>query len=159
MVKSTSMILLIMVAAFYLNYVISILGLPQLFTKWFMGFNLSPRVVVFMVMLLYLLLGMFIETTAMVITTVPLVLPIVTAAGYDDIWFGVFLVVLCETSLVTPPVGMNLYVVQGIRTRKGPMRDIIVGMLPFSAMMLLLLVALIYYPPLATWLPKYMMGH
>jgi tripartite ATP-independent transporter DctM subunit len=159
MVKSTSMILLIMVAAFYLNYVISILGLPQLLTEWFMSFNFSPKVVVFMVMLLYLVLGMFIETTAMVITTVPMVLPIVTAAGYDDIWFGIFLVVLCEASLVTPPVGMNLYVVQGIRTRKGPMKDIIVGMVPFLAMMIVLMCILIYYPPLATWLPKYMMGH
>ena len=157
-VKSTSMILLIMVAAFYLNYVISILGIPQLFTEWFMSFKFSPKVVVFMIMLLYIILGMFIETIAMMVTTIPLVLPIVTAAGYDPIWFGIFLVILCEASLVTPPVGMNLYVVQGIRTTKGPMMDIVIGMVPFLAMMFLLMVALIYFPPLATWLPGYMMG-
>ncbi len=61
-------------------------------------------------------------------------------------------------ALVTPPVGMNLYVVQGIRTTKGPMMDIVIGMIPFLAMMVLLMVALIYFPPLATWLPGYMMG-
>ena len=157
-VKSTSMILLIMVAAFYLNYVISILGLPQLFTEWFMSFNFSPKIVVFMIMLLYIILGMFIETIAMMVTTIPLVLPIVKAAGYDPIWFGIFLVILCEASLVTPPIGMNLYVVQGIRTTKGPMMDIVIGMIPFFAMMILLMVALIYFPLLATWLPGYMMG-
>jgi C4-dicarboxylate transporter, DctM subunit len=112
------MILLIMVAAFYLNFVISILGIPQMFTEWFMSFNFSPKIVIFMIMLLFIILGMFIETIAMMVTTIPLVLPIVTAAGYDPIWFGVFLVMLCEVSLVTPPVGMNLYVVQGIRLRK-----------------------------------------
>jgi len=157
-VKSTSMILLIMVAAFYLNYVISILGLPQLFTEWFMSFQFSPRVVAFMIMLLYVILGMFIETIAMMVTTIPLVLPVVVAAGYDPIWFGIFLVVLCEASLITPPVGMNLYVVQGIRTSKGPMMDIVIGTLPFLAMMMILLVVLIYFPLLATWLPGYMMG-
>jgi len=94
----------------------------------------------------------------MMITTIPLVVPVVTSVGYDPIWFGIFLVVLCEASLVTPPVGMNLYVVQGIRTDKGPMKDIIIGMLPFLAMMVVLLALLIYFPILALWLPGKMIG-
>ncbi len=157
-VKTTSMILLIMVAAFYLNYVISILGLPQRFTAWFMSFNFSPITTIIMIMLLYIVMGMFIETIAMMVTTIPLVLPIVQSVGYDDLWFGIFLVILCEVSLITPPVGMNLYVVQGVRGDKGPMKDIMIGVLPFLALMVLLMIALIYFPSLVTWLPQYMMG-
>ena len=157
-VKTTSMILLIMAAAFYLNYVISILGLPQLFTTWFISLNFSPTTTIFMIMLLYILMGMFIETIAMMVTTIPLVLPIIQNAGYSDLWFGVFLVILCEASLITPPVGMNLYVVQGVRQDKGPMKDIMIGVLPFLVLMIVLMIVLIYFPHLATWLPQYMMG-
>jgi C4-dicarboxylate transporter DctM subunit len=157
-VKTASMILLIMVAAFYLNYVISILGWPQKLTAWFLGFKLSPFATLWVIVIFYLILGCFIETLAMMITTIPLVVPVVTSVGYDPIWFGIFLVVLCEASLVTPPVGMNLYVVQGIRTDKGPMKDIIIGMLPFLAMMVVLLGLLIYFPILALWLPGKMIG-
>jgi tripartite ATP-independent transporter DctM subunit len=157
-VKTASMILLIMVAAFYLNYVISILGWPQKLTAWFLGFKLSPAATLWVIVIFYLILGCFIETLAMMITTIPLVVPVVTSIGYDPIWFGIFLVVLCEASLVTPPVGMNLYVVQGIRTDKGPMKDIIIGMLPFLAMMVVLLALLIYFPILALWLPGKMIG-
>ncbi len=157
-VKTASMILLIMVAAFYLNYVISILGWPQKLTAWFLGFKLSPAATLWVIVIFYLILGCFIETLAMMITTIPLVVPVVTSIGYDPIWFGIFLVVLCEASLVTPPVGMNLYVVQGIRTDKGPMKDIIIGMLPFLVMMVVLLALLIYFPILALWLPGKMIG-
>ena len=157
-VKTASMILLIMVAAFYLNYVISILGWPQKLTAWFLGFKLSAFATLWVIVIFYLILGCFIETLAMMITTIPLVVPVVTSVGYDPIWFGIFLVVLCEASLVTPPVGMNLYVVQGIRTDKGPMKDIIIGMLPFLAMMVVLLALLIYFPILALWLPGKMIG-
>ena len=157
-VKTAAMILLIMVAAFYLNYVISLLGYPQALTSWFLSFKLSPATTLWLIVVFYLILGCFIETLAMMITTIPLVVPVVISIGYDPIWFGIFLVVLCEASLVTPPVGMNLYVVQGIRTDKGPMKDIVIGMLPFLAMMAVLLGLLIYFPILALWLPGKMIG-
>jgi C4-dicarboxylate transporter, DctM subunit len=157
-VKTASMILLIMVGAFYLNYVISILGVPQVLTKWFVGMNISPTMTMWVIMVFYLILGMFIETVAMMVTTIPLIVPLVVAMGYDIIWFGIFLVVLCEASLITPPVGMNLYVVQGIRMEKGPLMDIFIGTIPFLIMMFFLLVALIYWPDLALWLPNQMIG-
>jgi tripartite ATP-independent transporter DctM subunit len=157
-VKTASMILLIMVGAFYLNYVISILGIPQLLTKWFVGLNISPQMTMWVLMIFYVILGTFIETVAMMVTTIPLIVPLVVAMGYDPVWFGIFLVVLCEASLITPPVGMNLYVVQGIRLEKGPLKDIFIGTIPFLLMMFLLLVALIYWPDLALWLPNRMIG-
>lgn len=157
-IKTTAMILLIMVAAFYMNYVISLLGVPQQLTSWFVGLQLSPIVTMWLIVLFYLILGMFIETIAMMVTTIPLVVPLVVAAGYDPVWFGIFLMILCEMSLITPPVGMNLYVVQGIRTDNGPLKDIVIGVIPFLLMMILMCAALIYFPQLVLWLPGKMMA-
>ncbi|HSB05762.1 MAG TPA: TRAP transporter large permease subunit, partial [Thermodesulfobacteriota bacterium] len=125
--RTTAMILLIMIAAFYMNYVLSVLGIPQALSNWFVDLKVSPKATMWMIVFFYFFLGMFIETIAMMVTTIPLVLPVVTAAGYDPVWFGVFLMILCEASLITPPVGMNLYVVQGIRIDKGPLKDVAIG--------------------------------
>ncbi|MDF1594063.1 MAG: TRAP transporter large permease [Desulfobacterales bacterium] len=156
--KTTAMILLIMVAASYMNYVLSLIGIPQQLSSWFVSLNISPALTMWLIVLFYLILGMFIETIAMMVTTIPLVVPLIVAVGYDPVWFGVFLMILCEMSLITPPVGMNLYVVQGIRTDKGPLKDIIIGVVPFLTMMLLLCAVLIYVPQLVLWLPNQMLG-
>ncbi len=89
----------------------------------------------------------------MLITTAPLVTPIVVALGFDPVWFGILLTVLMEAALITPPVGVNLYVVQGIRGR-GTINDVIVGTLPFVATMFVMLALLVLYPEIALWLPK-----
>lgn len=155
-IRTTAMILLIMVAAFYMNYVISILGVPQAISTWFVGLKITPKLTMFIIVIFYLFLGCFIETIAMMVTTIPLVVPLVVAAGYNPLWFGIFLMILCEASLVTPPVAMNLYVVQGIRPDKGPMADVSIGMLPFLAMMFIMLMLLIFFPEIALWLPNQM---
>lgn len=155
-IRTTAMILLIMITAFYMNYVLSILGIPQAISSWFVALKITPKITMFIIVIFYLFLGCFIETIAMMVTTIPLVLPLVTAAGYSPVWFGIFLMILCEASLVTPPVGMNLYVVQGIRPDKGPMADIAIGMLPFLGMMFVMLILLIYFPEIAMWLPSQM---
>ena len=82
----------------------------------------------------------------------------VSAAGVDPIWFGVFIVLMCELGLITPPVGMNLFVVQGIRPDNGPVADVIRGALPYAVIMILFAVLLILVPSLATWLPQLMRG-
>ena len=156
-VRTASMILLIMVTAFYMNFVISLLGIPQALSEWFATLNIGPKTTMFLIIVFYLILGTFIETVAMMVTTITLVVPIVVDAGYNPLWFGIFLVILCEASLITPPIGMNLYVVQGVRSDRGPIKDVIIGSLPFLAMMIFLLIALIYFPGLALWLPSYMM--
>lgn len=93
----------------------------------------------------------------MMILTTPLVAPIVFKLGYDPIWWGVVLTVLIEAALITPPVGLNLYVVQGMRERGG-IGDVIKGALPFVAAMLALIAALLAVPGLALWLPTLVMG-
>lgn len=158
-IKTTAMILLIMACAFYMNFIISLLGIPQALSQWFVQFDLSPQLTMWLIVIFYIVLGTFIETIAMMVTTIPLVVPLVVAVGYDPVWFGVFLMVLCEASLITPPIGMNLYVVQGIRTDNGPLKDVIIGVLPFLLTMLVLVGVMIYVPEIVLWLPGKMLGY
>ena len=91
----------------------------------------------------YLVLGMFMDTLSMMVATIPLTFPVVTALGVDPIWFGIFIVLMCELGLITPPVGMNLFVVQGIRPDKGGIDDVILGALPYAVIMILFTLLLI----------------
>jgi TRAP-type C4-dicarboxylate transport system permease large subunit len=97
------------------------------------------------------------ETISMMILTTPFIYPIVVKLGWDPIWWGIVLTILIEAALITPPVGLNLYVVQGMRER-GPVGDVIRGALPFVGAMLLLIFLLMAIPGLALWLPEYVMG-
>jgi TRAP-type C4-dicarboxylate transport system permease large subunit len=105
----------------------------------------------------YLILGCFMETISMMILTTPFIFPIVTQLGWDAIWWGIVLTILIEAALVTPPVGLNLYVVQSLRER-GRIADVIRGALPFVIGMVALIGLLMAYPDVALWLPNYIMG-
>ena len=141
-----------------LNLALSLTGIGEAMTKWITGFGLSRVETLLCLILFYLLLGMFMDTLSMMVATIPLAFPIVTAVGVDPIWFGVFIVLMCELGLITPPVGMNLFVVQGIRPDNGPVADVIRGALPYVGIMLLFAIILIAAPSLATWLPELMRG-
>lgn len=152
--RTTSMVLLIIVSAFFLNYVVGLLGVPQTVSKFVAGLGASPRETIWVLVVFYLILGCFLETLSMMIATVPVIVPLVTSLGFNPVWFGIFLVIMMELSLITPPVGMNLYVVQGIR-EGGSVVDVIRGALPFALVMLLLTALLIYFPSIAMWLPTH----
>lgn len=152
-VTVTAMILLIVSAAFYLNFVLGILGVPQALTSFVTGLGLDRTEFLFVLFAFYIVLGCFLETLSMMVGTIPIVFPIVAAYGIDPVWFGIFLVMMCEIALITPPVGMNLYVVQGVRNG-GAISDVIVGTLPFLAMLIVLTFALIAFPGIALWLPS-----
>lgn len=156
-VSVTAMIMLIAAAAFFLNFVLGLMGVPQALASLASNFA-SSKVLMFVVLtIFYLILGCFLDALAMVIGTIPIVFPLVTALGIDPIWFGIYLVLMAELALITPPVGMNLYVVQGIR-KEGLITDVIVGTLPFLAMMLLLVLLLWVFPDIALWLPRVSFG-
>jgi TRAP-type C4-dicarboxylate transport system permease large subunit len=91
------------------------------------------------------------------VATVPIIAPIMIKAGFDPIWFGVLIVILLETAMITPPVGINLFVVQGLRER-GRIDDVIIGSAPFVLTMLLMIAALWYWPALALWIPRVAAG-
>lgn len=151
--RTTAMILLIIVAAFFLNYVIGMLGVPQTVSGYVAELGTTPLETIWILVIFYLILGCFLETLSMMIATVPVIVPLVVSLGYDPVWFGIFLVIMMELSLITPPVGMNLYVVQGIR-KGGSVVDVICGALPFVLIMLVLTALIIYFPGIALWLPN-----
>jgi tripartite ATP-independent transporter DctM subunit len=154
-VRVTAMTLLILIAAFYLNFVVGVLGIPNQISTAMAQLDIPGWQMIFILVLFYVALGCFLDSLALMISTIPIVFPIVTAAGYDPLWFGIFLVVMCEIALITPPVGMNLYVVQAVRAR-GSVSDVIRGVLPFLGCMLLLVVLMTAFPEIITWLPRLM---
>jgi TRAP-type C4-dicarboxylate transport system permease large subunit len=97
-------------------------------------------------------LGCFMDALAMVITTVPIITPIVVHLGYDPVWFGIIIVLVTETSLITPPIGINLFVIQSIRKR-GPISDVIVGSVPFVITMMVMIAIIFAFPVIALWMP------
>ena len=119
--------------------------------------GLTPVETILLLVLFYLLIGMFMETLSMMLTTVPVVFPIVMGLGvveFSDVWFGILITILMEAALITPPIGVNLYVVQGIRSRGGEFNDVAKGAVPFVFAMLAMIFLLIWNPSLATWLPN-----
>ena len=151
--RTTAMILAILIAAYFLNFVISSIGLTAQVNRKISDLGLTPAWLLFAVIVFYLVLGCFMETLSMMVATVPIVAPIMVKAGYDPIWFGVLIVILMETAMITPPVGINLYVVQGLRKR-GKIDDVMIGAAPFVVTMMLMIAILCYWPQLALWLPR-----
>lgn len=152
-IRSMAMILLIFVGAFFLNFVISTIGLSRQITNLIAYLQLSPLETMIAIVIFFLILGCFMETMAMMITTIPIIEPIVRSMGYDPVWFGVIVIILVEAAMITPPVGVNLYIVHGIR-RDGSLNQVIFGALPFVVAMIVLIAILIAYPDLALWLPQ-----
>jgi len=151
--RTTGIIMLIIVAAVFLNFVLAAIGLTTQLTDFIVSLGLSPLGTLLLIVAFYLLLGCFMETFSMLITTATIVTPIVVGMGYDPVWFGVLLMVLLETALITPPIGINLFVVQSIRAG-GELKDVMVGALPFVITMFTMIALLIMFPQLALWLPK-----
>lgn len=154
--RVSGMILLIITAAFILNLTISLTGVAEAMTKWVAGLGLSATGLILALIVFYLILGMFMDVLSMQVATIPITYPIATALGVDPIWFGIFIVLMCELGLITPPVGMNLFVVHGIRPDKGGIEDAIWGALPYAAIMILFTLLIMAVPQIVTWLPAHM---
>ncbi len=151
--RTTAMVMLIVLAAMFLNFVLSVIGLTQVLTGFILGMGLSPMATMAVIVMGFLVLGCFMEAFSLLLIATPLVAPIVASLGFDLIWFGILMMLLLETALITPPIGVNLYVIQGVRGG-GAMNDVIIGSLPFVIAMLLMIVALLYFPQIALWLPQ-----
>lgn len=154
--RTTGMIILIIMVAHFLAFVLTSIGLTNEIIRFIHASNMSPLKTLVMIILIYLVLGCFLEPMAMMVATVPIVAPIIVAQGYDPVWFGIMLMLLLEAAMITPPVGTNLYVLQGIRRKSAPIEDVIIGSLPFFLTLLLMIVVLVAWPELATWLPTIM---
>jgi tripartite ATP-independent transporter DctM subunit len=155
--RTTAMIMLIILAAQFLNFVLAVIGVTDGIAKAMETLGLGKIETMLFIIVFYLILGCFMETISMMILTTPFIAPIVFKLGWDPIWWGIALTILIEAALITPPVGLNLYVVQGMRER-GPVSDVIRGALPFVGAMVALIFILMAWPDIALWLPRYVMG-
>jgi C4-dicarboxylate transporter DctM subunit len=155
--KTTAMIMAIIIAAYFLNFVITSIGLTRQVNMLITELALTPTQLLIAVVVFYVILGMFMETLSMMVATVPIIAPVMFHAGFDPVWFGVIVIILMELAMITPPVGINLYVVQGLRKR-GRIDDVIIGAAPFVAAMMLMILALSLWPRLALWLPQVAAG-
>jgi len=154
--RTTAMIMLIVFAAIFLNFVLGFMGITQAMLNFIRDMGLTPVQTVLLIIVFYLFLGMFMETLSMMLTTVPIVFPIIMALGvpeFSDVWFGILITLLMEAALITPPIGVNLYVIQGIRLRGGEFNDVAIGAIPFLIAMLGMILLLVAFPNIATWLP------
>lgn len=150
--RTTAMVMMIIVAAYFLNFIISAIGLTTMLTDYIAGLGLSKFEMLMAIVVFYLILGCFMETLSMMITTIPIVAPVMFGLGFDPIWFGIIIIILIEMALITPPVGLNLFVVQSLR-KHGTLNDVIAGSVPFVITMILLILILTIFPGLALWLP------
>ena len=171
-VRTTGMIFLIVLAALTLSFAFARLGLSQQIAQVITDLNLNDWQLVLALVIFYLVLGTFMESFAMMVTTVPILLPALKAAGVDLVWFGVIMVILVEAALISPPEGINLYVLHGVRrdvdreqaeqtgqvARESTIKDVWIGVLPFMGCMAVTAGLVLALPQIALWLPNLIYG-
>jgi C4-dicarboxylate transporter, DctM subunit len=152
-VQNTGMIYACLIGALILTPFIAVTRIPMELSGLVMSFGFPPVVVMMLIVVVYLILGCFIDTMSIVLLTVPVFFPLVKSIGYDPIWFGVMVVLVVEMALLTPPVGMNVWVVSGI-AKDVPMQTIFRGIWPFVAVELFFVIILILFPQIVMFLPN-----
>ncbi|MFC7553336.1 TRAP transporter large permease subunit [Pseudoroseomonas wenyumeiae] len=155
-VQTCGMIGLIVLGASILGNVAAFLGVPRYVAEVVTGWGLSPFMLILVLTLLYLVLGCFLDGFSMIVMTLPIVLPLVIAAGFDKLWFGIYLVIAVEMAQITPPVGFNLFVIQGLT--KEPLSRIARVTLPYLLIMLGFVVLLVLVPGIVSILPRLLLG-
>lgn len=154
-VQVTTFILLIVVCASSLSWVFDYLRLPRAMVDLVRQAQLAPWLVVAAIAAVYLVLGMFVESISMILMTIPVAYPVIIALGYDPVWFGIFLVLMVELGLITPPVGLVLFVLKGVNP-DASLKEIALGALPFVGLLLGFVALLVAYPGIVGWLPGLM---
>lgn len=153
-IKTTVMISFIIAGAGFLSQVVGFLGIATALSEYIASLHLSPYMLIFVVGIMYMILGMMLDGISMVVMTLPIVLPIITLAGFDPLWFGIFLVFMVELSQITPPVGFSLFVIQSISGEK--IDYILKATFPFFVIMILVVVLVTAFPEIAFYLPRRM---
>ena len=152
--KTSCMIAFILAGSSFLSLAMGFTGLPRNLAIWIQEMNLSPYVLIFVLTIFYIILGMFLDGISAVVLTMAIIEPMIRQAGFDMIWFGIFLVVVVEMAQITPPVGFNLFVLQGMAGKD--MGYIAKSAFPLFLLMILSLIFIIVFPEIALWLPQQM---
>ena len=151
--QTSAMIFTVLIGAITLNNLVIFSGLANALADFVSGLDLSPASVMLIILLMYLIMGCFLDALAMILLTVPIFYPIVLDLGYDPIWFGIIVVMVVELGLITPPIGMNVFVIKGM-VQSVPLVSIYKGVLPFVIGQMLLIIAVFLIPDIALWLPE-----
>ena len=152
--KTSCMIAFILAGSTFLSLAMGFTGLPRNLAIWIEGMQLSPYLLIFVLMIFYIILGMFLDGISAVVLTMAIIEPMIRQAGFDMIWFGIFLVVVVEMAQITPPVGFNLFVLQGMANKD--MGYIARSAFPLFLLMILAVIMIIIFPEIALWLPEQM---
>ena len=151
--QTSAMIFTILIGAITLNNLVIFSGLANALADFVSGLDMSPATVMLIILLMYLIMGCFLDALAMILLTVPIFYPIVLDLGYDPIWFGIIVVMVVELGLITPPIGMNVFVIKGM-VQSVPLVSIYKGVLPFVIGQVMLIIAVFLIPEIALWLPE-----
>jgi tripartite ATP-independent transporter DctM subunit len=154
--RMTCMIMFILGASAFLTVAMGFTGIPTALSRWVVSLELSPYMLIGALTVVYLLLGAALDGVSMIVLTTSVVLPMVQAAGFDPIWFGVYIVIMIELAEITPPVGFNLFVLQSMSGQS--MAKIARASLPFFIIMTVATAIVVVFPDIVTWLPIYVMG-
>jgi tripartite ATP-independent transporter DctM subunit len=149
--RTTSMVGLIIIAALTVNYVLGSIRLPAALASALTSLPLSPFVLMGLILFFYLALGTFMDGFTMMVTTLPVMFPVVMGLGYDPVWFGVVMTMVIEMALISPPDGMVMYVLQGLRKPTGPISDVFYGVMPFLGVYILSFLIIFLVPEIILW--------
>ena len=152
--KTSCMIAFILAGSTFLSLAMGFTGLPRNLAIWIQNMDLSPYVLIFVLMIFYIILGMFLDGISAVVLTMAIIEPMIRQAGFDMIWFGIYLVIVVEMAQITPPVGFNLFVLQGMANKD--MSFIAKSAFPLFLLMILAVIIIIIFPEIALWLPDQM---
>ena len=152
--KTSCMIAFILAGSTFLSLAMGFTGLPRNLAIWIQNMDLSPYVLIFVLMIFYIILGMFLDGISAVVLTMAIIEPMIRQAGFDMIWFGIFLVIVVEMAQITPPVGFNLFVLQGMANRD--MGFIAKSAFPLFMLMIVAVILVVIFPELALWMPEQM---
>ena len=152
--KTSCMIAFILAGSTFLSLAMGFTGLPRNLAIWIQNMDLSPYVLIFVLMIFYIILGMFLDGISAVVLTMAIIEPMIRQAGFDMIWFGIFLVIVVEMAQITPPVGFNLFVLQGMANKD--MGYIAKSAFPLFLLMVLAVILVVIFPEIALWMPEQM---
>ena len=154
-VRTTSMIFTILIGAIIFNNFLVLSGVPDAIGEWVEGLPLSKHAILIVILLIYVVMGCALDSLAMILLSIPIFFPVVSNMGFDPVWFGVIVVMVVELGLITPPIGMNVFIIKGM-VPDVPLGAIYLGVLPFVLAQILLIALLVAVPALALWLPQSM---
>jgi len=154
--EAAAMIFFLVIGATILSVAVSTVGAPRALVLWVGNLPLEPLIVMIFIYIMYIIMGCFIDGISMMLVTIPFIVPVIHSLDLNPLWFGVMLILVIEIGLVTPPVGLNLFVIQGIGGPKTTLTDIFMGSIPFLLVILVVILLVNFIPEIAIWLPRVM---